>query len=498
VRFDHKWFGNTRWLTDFSINFERDREQSAGANSAGPRIVVLDSFTGGSAQQDNRESESEFEMSFVTSWLLPKHSVRAGFLIPRTSRQSLNDQDNFGGTFRFASLAEFAAGRPFAFTQRSGESGLTFWSRQFAGFVQDDIRLADNLNLGLGLRYDWQNYLSDRNNLAPRASLAWAIGKGRKTVLRAGAGIFHDRLGSSDIRDTLLLNGLRLKEVLINNPSFPDPYMGAGNVEELPPSVVRFEPALRTPYLIHYNFGVETELQNGLTLAATYTGIRGNKLLRPLDRNAPLGPGFVRPGREFAEVRELESAGTLKSQALNLQLRGRLTRWFRGTVLYTLGRTYDDTGGEDQFPPNSYDLRGQWARADFDRRHRLRLLGTLDLPGQLQLGTIFTAASGGPYEWTTGLDANLDGRAAERPAGVARNALQGAGNQELDVRLSREFSLTPRGNDGPSLTVMADAFNAFNQVNYGQFVGNQNSPFFGQPVSADSARRMQFTVRFGF
>jgi hypothetical protein len=45
---------------------------------------------------------------------------------------------------------------------------------------------------------------------------------------------------------------------------------------------------------------------------------------------------------------------------------------------------------------------------------------------------------------------------------------------------------------------MADAFNAFNQVNYGQFVGNQNSPFFGQPVSADSARRMQFTVRFSF
>lgn len=498
VRFDHKWFGSAKWFTDFSINLERDREHAVGANNSGPRIVVLDSFTGGSAQRDSRESETEFEMSFVTSWMLPKHSVRAGFLVPRTGRQALNGRDNFGGTFRFSSLADFEAGRPFSFTQRSGRSDLTFWSRQLAGFVQDDIRLGDNLNLGLGVRYEWQNYLSDRNNFAPRASLAWGVGKQRKTILRAGSGIFYDRLGSGEIRDTLLLNGLRLKEVLIDNPSFPDAFAAAGSVEELPASVVRFDPALRAPYLIHYNFGVETELRNGTTLAATYTGIRGNKLLRSLDRNAPLGPHFDRPNPSFTEVRELESAGTLKSRALNLQLRGRPAHWFRGTVLYTLGQSYDDTGGEDGLPPNSYDLRGQWARAGFDRRHRLRLLGNIELPWRLQLGTIFTASSGQPYEWTTGTDANLDGRAAERPAGVGRNALQAAAISELDLRLSREFSITPRGGDGPTITLMADAFNALNQVNYRQFVGNENSPFFRRPVSADSARRLQFTVRFGF
>ena len=498
VRFDHKWFGSTKWFTDLSINFERDREREAGVNSQDPRIVVLDSFTGGSAQRDSRESETEFEMSFVTSWLLTKHSVRAGFLIPRTSRQTLSDRDNFGGTFRFASLAEFEAGRPFSFVQRSGESDLTFWSRQLAGFVQDDIRLASNVNLGVGLRYDWQNYMPDRNNFAPRASLAWGLGNDRKTVLRAGAGIFYDRLGLSLIRDTLLLNGVRVREVLINNPSFPDPYAGAGEVGELPASVVRFGPALRTPYLIHHNFGVETELRSGLTLAATYTGIRGNKMLRSLDRNAPLGPDFERPADRLAEVRELESAGTLKSRSLNLQLRGRMTRWFRGTVLYTLGRSYDDVGDEDDLPPNSYDLRGQWARADFDRRHQLRLMGNFTLPAELQLGTIYTAYSGRPYEWTTGIDSNLDGRAAERPPGVERNVLQSAGIRKLDLRISRKFPITSQGGDGPALTVMADAFNVLNQVNYSQFVGNANSPLFGQPVSADSARRLQFTVRFGF
>jgi len=43
-----------------------------------------------------------------------------------------------------------------------------------------------------------------------------------------------------------------------------------------------------------------------------------------------------------------------------------------------------------------------------------------------------------------------------------------------------------------------DAFNVLNHVNFGQFVGNLSSPFFGRAVSAGPARKMQVSLGFKF
>jgi hypothetical protein len=167
-------------------------------------------------------------------------------------------------------------------------------------------------------------------------------------------------------------------------------------------------------------------------------------------------------------------------------------------VLYTLGSAYNDTEGFSGLPPNSYDLTGQWSRADFDQRHRFRLLGTVQVRELFELGAIFSAESGSPYNLTTGRDTNQDGRAAERPAGVPRNSLRGPGSATLNLRLSKEFQLGPGNGDGPTVELDLDAFNVLNHVNLSNFVGNQSSPFFGQPTSARSARRMQASIQLEF
>ena len=46
--------------------------------------------------------------------------------------------------------------------------------------------------------------------------------------------------------------------------------------------------------------------------------------------------------------------------------------------------------------------------------------------------------------------------------------------------------------------VYAQVSNLFNNVNYGTFVGNQLSPFFGQATSAQPARRMEVGLTLGF
>ena len=104
--------------------------------------------------------------------------------VPDWSRRGFDDQNNFGGTFFFATLADYAAGRPYAFRQQQGSGHVVFWQKELGGFVQDEWKPRSNFSVTLGLRFNWQNYLGDNNNFGPRLAFAWAPRKQRKTVFR--------------------------------------------------------------------------------------------------------------------------------------------------------------------------------------------------------------------------------------------------------------------------------------------------------------------------
>jgi hypothetical protein len=206
--------------------------------------------------------------------------------------------------------------------------------------------------------------------------------------------------------------------------------------------------------------------------------------------------------------RQIESSAAMMGHSLEFAFRGNATRYFFGMAQYTLSRKYNNTGGNpaagarsslNSFPANNYDLSGEWARADFDQRHRFNLLGTLTPGRYFKLGVAVSLNSGAPYSLTTGRDDNHDGQANDRPPGVPRNSLQGPGYAALDVRWSRDFYLNRTQKDkGPTVTLGLDAFNVLNHVNYTGYVGVQNSPFFGEPVSALPVRRLQASFRFRF
>jgi hypothetical protein len=176
-------------------------------------------------------------------------------------------------------------------------------------------------------------------------------------------------------------------------------------------------------------------------------------------------------------------------------------------VQYTLGQTYNNVPGNysvstrgagiNAFPANNYDLSGEWARADYDARHRLNLMGTIHAGRYLDFGAGLFVNSGMPYTEISGLDAYHTGYANARPVGVPRNSLQGPGFAELDLRWSHAFLLTHR-KEGPQFTAGLDAFNVTNRVNYTGYVGDLGSPFFGQAVAAKPPRRLQISGRFEF
>jgi hypothetical protein len=267
-----------------------------------------------------------------------------------------------------------------------------------------------------------------------------------------------------------------------------------------PGSIVRLAPDVTIPYTAQFSLGVERQLQKALTLTVGYVGARGVGLFRSRDVNAPLPPAFAsRPDARFTVVRQIESTGRMTTHSLEIGLRGNVTPYFNGMIQYVFGRAWNDTSGITAFPASSFDLTGEWGRADFDVRQRFNLAGALKAGKYFNLGLALTINTGAPYTLRTGRDDNKDSFALDRPAGVGRNTLEGPGFAQLDLRWSRDFYLVKGKKDkGPAVTAGLDAFNVFNRVNYAGFIGNLSSPFFGRAVAARPSRRLQLSFRFTF
>jgi carboxypeptidase family protein/TonB-dependent receptor-like protein len=488
-----------RLVSNFRLLLGYERQTNVSVTN-GRKIVVLDAFTGGGAQADYLRTEYHAQLMEMISYSKGRHLIKGGVNVPDLSRRGFNNNLNSLGTFYFSSIGDYLQRRPYSFTQQQGNGHVVFLEKLLGLFVQDEYHPRKNLMISLGVRYDWQNYFHDHNNFAPRFSFAYAPGKTQKTVLRGGAGVFYDRSGARPIQDILLFNGSRLRQYVLVNPSFPDPLNAGASLTAQPVGITRLEPNVNLPYTIQYSAGIERQIQKSTTLAVTYLGSRGFDQFRSRDINAPLPPVYAaRPDASIGVLREIESAGRRSSDSLEVTLRGNLARFFNGMAQYRLASAHDDTSGINYFPPNSYDLSGEWARSDFDRRHRFELLGTINLGRLFNLGVSVSLYSGVPYTLTTGLDAFHTGTANARPGGVPRNSLNGPSYADLDLRWSKEFTLLKsKKKEGVKSTFAVDAFNVLNKVNYTSFVGNLSSPFFGRAVAAQPPRRLQLSFRLKF
>jgi len=469
------------------------------SNNAAPKIVVLDAFTGGGAQSDRSRTEHHLQLTDVLTWTSGRHTMKAGFQIPDLSRRRFDDNTNMAGTFYFSSLADYTASRPYSFIQQVGNGHVVFLEKVFGSFVQDEIRVRPNTTVVLGLRYDWQNYFDDNNDVSPRASIAFAPTSSGRTVIRAGGGLFYDRSGPGPIQDVLKYDGTRLLRYVVTDPGYPLAFSPGGSLAVEPPSIVRFAPGIEIPFSLQYSVSVERQLRKGTSTSVTYTGTRGFDQFRSRDINAPLPPLYLsRPDPAFGVIREIESAGRARSNSLQFTLKGQLAPRSTGSIQYTLSKAMNDTSGVNWQPPNSYDLALEYARADFDQRHRFDFIGTFNQGSWANLGVALALYSGRPYSITTGHDDFNTGTANARPAGVARNSAGGPGYADLDLRWSKQLFLRGAQKSGPGVTIGIDAFNVLNRVNYSRYIGTLTSPFFGQAISSQPARRVQLSLRFRF
>jgi hypothetical protein len=482
-------------VSQFQVLFGHEREPTVSV-SPGPGIVVAGAFAGGGAQGDLLRTETHMQLNASLAWTKGRHFVQAGFQLPDWSERGFDDRTNFGGTFYFANLPSYAAGTPYSFVQQQGNGALSFLEKQVGAYVKDDFQWSSSVTFSYGMRYDWQNYFHDTNNFAPRLSIAYAPGAKKANVIRAGLGVFNDRSGPVAIADLLHYQPGGLVKYVITDPGFPDPY--ANGPATAQPSLVVLAPDVQIPQTLQYSVGIDHQLTKSTTLSVTYTGAHGFHLFRSRDVNAPVPPLYLsRPDPTLGVVRQIESTGRQQTDSVSLTLRGRMTKWFNGQAQYALSRASNDTNGIGWFPANDYDLSGEYARADFDRLHRLVLLGRFTPRSVADIGVGLTMNSAGPYTELLGQDIYNNGRGRARPPGVARNSLDAAGYASLDLRVARDIPLAT-GKSERALSLGLDVFNLTNRVNFNSYVGTIGSPLFLQAVSARPARQVQLSARFKF
>ncbi|MFN2513101.1 MAG: TonB-dependent receptor domain-containing protein, partial [Pyrinomonadaceae bacterium] len=149
-------------------------------------LVAGSSTTGATDRQEQR-----FQVQEVLLHTDGAHSLKFGMDVHRI-RSTFIDLSDASGTFSFASSGEFLAATPSRFrqnfltesTQRNTYIGI---------FGQDEWRLFPNVVVSYGLRYERETIIRDRNNFAPRFSVAYDPFNSGKTVIRFGAGLFYNR-----------------------------------------------------------------------------------------------------------------------------------------------------------------------------------------------------------------------------------------------------------------------------------------------------------------
>jgi hypothetical protein len=520
---------SSRTLNEARFQFTHSRLAAPVNDASAPAVNISGVANFGVATSSPLARDIDlYELVDNVSTTRGAHSIKGGVDV-LYNRINILFPGALEGVYTFTSLNNFLNGTYTSYQQAFGAPSQFQSNPNIGLFVQDEWRPRNDLTVNAGLRYDAQ-FLpdpieTDANNFAPRFGLAYAPGN-RKTVIRAGFGIYFDRIPLRATSNALQRDGskyvvVQLSPTQAGAPVFPNVLAAQPSVLITKPNITRIDPNIRSSYSEQANLQIERELPGEASISVGYLHLRGLHNILSRNTNVPRFPASAgvanlgRPDANFGNISRYESAGDSYYNGLVVSFNKRAARWASLRASYTLSKTIDDTGNFFfSTPQNNFNLRDERGLSDNDQRHRFVLSGTLEATGKgnsdddvlprrllrgFQLGYIYTYASRLPFNIVTGNDRNLDTNNNDRPLGVGRNTGRGFDFSSLDLRLSRRFHFTER----VGLEVLAEGFNVLNRANlaipnntFG--TGATPLPAFGQPTAAFDPRQFQFGLRLGF
>jgi len=511
----------TNMLNELRVAYGRRQTARVASEVAGPgpqvEIPGVARFGGPDFPTDQPRFVQEFyQVVDNFSWFQGRHNFKVGFDL-----QLIDDDRAFDLTpvFRFDSIDDYLSARsgadPFAYsqlTQRVGDPNVDLDQRYLSVFVQDDFRLSSTLKLIYGLRYDLfmppdgdpsapaletRSFGTDKNNLAPRLGLAWALDPRAETVLRASTGLVYEPPLGRIYEDALSAAGTsRLLTASVSPgdagaPAFP------GTLLSLPPgtspssSIVTVNPDYANQYAWMSHVQLERRLTDDMSVSVGYVNSLGRDMplllsanFLPSGERLPDGRAIfdrnLRLRPEFSLVRETRSTGRSSYNALNLQVQKRMSHGYQLQASYTWSKAQDHGLGGDMVV-GSIDREGlsdpldqerDFGPTAWDTRHTFVLSAVIApvvegvdwwsaVLNHNQIGIVVQANSGLPYNIRSNVDLNDDGFTNDRPNFVGRNSGTLGSVFTVDLRYSRLIQVR----EGIRLELFADAKNLFNRAN---------------------------------
>jgi hypothetical protein len=367
------------------------------------------------------------------------------------------------------SLADFMAGSYATGIIVQGNTHHDYVQNSADLFFQDVWSATPKLTLNFGLRYTLPGvlgasdgpltnflpaqgmvstnslYPAERDALSPRVGVTWVPTDSRKTVIRAGYGLFYDMFAVAFFTaNTGFANGGALG--VGNNPGGDQPVFSItqrrltvvnnvpifGTTSQPPYGAFAVSQDLKLPYVTNFNVNVERQLGPTTIAQIGYVGTRGRRLALMRDINAATpGATLAQARRPFnaqypnlAAINELESIGRSEYNSLQMSLIQSAWHGVSGRLNYTLSHAMDNgSEARNTLPMIQNNIDADWGNAAFDIRHVLTAGFTYNLPawgtGRLgdgwQINTIATFTSGSPFTITTGTDASGTGVRSDRP-----------------------------------------------------------------------------------
>lgn len=314
-------------------------------------------------------------------------------------------------------------------------------------------------------------------------------------------------------------------------------------------------PELAMAHMHQMSFSIEHALPFKMVAKAAYVGKRADDLIRMEQRN----PATYIPGQstlantdarrlgmpsQYTSFREITASAGARYDSMQLSLSRRMSQGLTFMSSYTLGKFRDqyssaNLGQTSQDPANP---DAEWSRSDEDRRHVFNASFLYEFPffrnsgglahvllADWALSGMVSMSSGEPVNVLSGRDFSLTGVGFDRPdlvgdpviehsndadmvakyfntaafvanqpgqyGNAGRNLFSGPGYSATNLSLTKAFVLPGRLG---KMQFRAEAFNVFNQVNFGPPEARLINANFGRILTAGEPRIMQLALRWSY